>query len=443
MVEPAPPIDTRTAADIVRDLEKSLGKKPEGITAALVHIFARYCELLITRLNRVPDKNFLAFIDLLGASRLPPQPARVALTFSLTEGAVESLVPAGTQIAAAPEGDDKEPMIFETETDLSVTSVRLMGAFTREPGRDMWGDRTALVKSPYTAEPLSVFEGDKKVEHSFYIRDPELFALPNVEVSVKFSVTVKAPVSVQWEVGREIDVLAQGEVTLTAPVSVQWEGFSLNQVDWNFVTTPEQDINLGRLPISAIDPTANFWLKCSLINSIIAGQTQSEEGQLLLNQLPFLSNIKLEGNINETGLLPEAAFFNSIPLDVGKPFLPFGEKPKLGDSFYIAHGQAFAKAGTKITLNIDFISIGGRSNNLLLKWEIWTGKWEKIDEEYKFTHNNKNLTATISFSAESNFKISEINSVNSYWLRITIIEGNYGKEAEYIPDDTPPYKPAT
>src|SRR5437763_17095796 len=49
-------------------------------------IFARLLELALERLNRVPEKNLLAFLDSLGVSLLPPSPARVPLTFGLTAG---------------------------------------------------------------------------------------------------------------------------------------------------------------------------------------------------------------------------------------------------------------------------------------------------------------------------------------------------------------------
>jgi hypothetical protein len=49
----------------------------------------------------VPEKNFLAFLNLIGTELLPPQPARAPLTFRLAENSpVDALVPAGTQAAA-------------------------------------------------------------------------------------------------------------------------------------------------------------------------------------------------------------------------------------------------------------------------------------------------------------------------------------------------------
>ena len=71
------------------------------MTEALIRIFARYSEIIIDRLNQVPEKNFLAYLDLLGVSPVPPLPARVPLTFVPTAGSPAGVrVPPRTQVAA-------------------------------------------------------------------------------------------------------------------------------------------------------------------------------------------------------------------------------------------------------------------------------------------------------------------------------------------------------
>src|SRR6185503_19080976 len=134
---PAPLIDTRTSDDVVRQLlklfrsysddksqtQQGMFSLEPGASRALVEIFGRFAELIIERLNQVPNKNLLAFLDLIGASLLPPQPARVPLTFSLANGStVDGLVRAGTQIAAVPTETEITPVVFETEAELIVTA---------------------------------------------------------------------------------------------------------------------------------------------------------------------------------------------------------------------------------------------------------------------------------------------------------------------------------
>ena len=61
--------------------------------------------LLKSKLNETEDKNFLAFLDLMGVDLQPPQPARTLLRFNLSEGSDATLVKAGAQVAPAQTGD--------------------------------------------------------------------------------------------------------------------------------------------------------------------------------------------------------------------------------------------------------------------------------------------------------------------------------------------------
>src|SRR5277367_7000600 len=96
MIRP-PRIDGRDSRDLVAQLRTLLRRytpewpdsaEEKQLVEAMVHVFARFGEIVIDRLNRVPEKNFLAFLQLLGVSNLPPRAAQVPLTFYLAgEGA--------------------------------------------------------------------------------------------------------------------------------------------------------------------------------------------------------------------------------------------------------------------------------------------------------------------------------------------------------------------
>ena len=113
MMLEAPKIDSRSGKeiflDVARALKQRLGVDANGgnsMAEALLRVFGRYCELIIQRLNRVPEKNHLAFLDTLNVSRIPPVPAHVPLTFNpvkkLPGTQVPIVVPARTQVAAPP-----------------------------------------------------------------------------------------------------------------------------------------------------------------------------------------------------------------------------------------------------------------------------------------------------------------------------------------------------
>src|SRR5262249_51078877 len=132
-----------------------------GPSRALVNIAARFGEIVIERLNKAPEKNFLAFLDLLGISSRPPHPARAPVTFYLSTGnAGHVLVRGGTQVAAEPAKGETEPVIFETEYDLLVVSGKLESLILRDADRDRYVQYDSLIPqsppgssgSPTTAE---------------------------------------------------------------------------------------------------------------------------------------------------------------------------------------------------------------------------------------------------------------------------------------------------
>jgi predicted phage baseplate assembly protein len=128
-------LDDRRFDDIVAEARRRIpGYTPEwtdlndsdpGMT--LVQLFAWLSEMIIWRLNRVPDKSFIRFLDLLGIDLAPAVPARAELTFTLTAPGLQRavLVPRGTRVALAEPGEDGRPITFETDDNLFAVSGRL------------------------------------------------------------------------------------------------------------------------------------------------------------------------------------------------------------------------------------------------------------------------------------------------------------------------------
>src|SRR4051812_49373063 len=83
---------------------------------ALLQLFAWLQEMTVYRLNRVPEKNYVKFLQLIGQDLAPPKPAKVELTFKLSSKdlGVGVPIPAGTKVGlAAPV--DGGPVIYETD----------------------------------------------------------------------------------------------------------------------------------------------------------------------------------------------------------------------------------------------------------------------------------------------------------------------------------------
>ena len=81
-----------------------MARSPAGpdLGLALIELFAGMAEQVADHLNRVPDRDRLAFLDLIGIRPLPAQSARVPLTFTLADGQTTAFVPAATVVATPP-----------------------------------------------------------------------------------------------------------------------------------------------------------------------------------------------------------------------------------------------------------------------------------------------------------------------------------------------------
>src|SRR5918996_212550 len=138
----APRLDDRSFQDLVDDAKRFVQERcptwtdhnvsDPGIT--LIEAFAWMTDLLLYRLNRVPDRLYVKFLDLLGVSLFPPTAARVDVDFRLSSPQDEVItVPFGT-VVATPRSATAEPVTFSPTRQLDITPARV--AFV---GHDLGG----------------------------------------------------------------------------------------------------------------------------------------------------------------------------------------------------------------------------------------------------------------------------------------------------------------
>jgi predicted phage baseplate assembly protein len=149
----SPNLDDRQFQDIVDETKLLIPKYcPEWTNhnlsdpgVALIELFAWMSEMLLYRLNQVPDRYYVKFLELMGIGPYPPTAARAELTFWLSAVLPHPVtVKAGTQVGAA--GLPGEPVIFETQKDLVISPPELISAKTGLGGEgtgalvDAWDD---------------------------------------------------------------------------------------------------------------------------------------------------------------------------------------------------------------------------------------------------------------------------------------------------------------
>lgn len=132
----APNLDDRRYDDLVAEARSLIPRYlPEwtnhndsdpGIT--LLQLFAWFTDLLVYRLNQVPELNFIKFLQMLGIQTAPATPAVVDLTFTTAKPTVDVLVPTGTQVSGP--GADGKPVVFELTEGFTAIAAPLAAVQT-------------------------------------------------------------------------------------------------------------------------------------------------------------------------------------------------------------------------------------------------------------------------------------------------------------------------
>jgi predicted phage baseplate assembly protein len=166
-----PNLDDRTWKDLVDEVSALIpvyapqwtDHNPSDPGIAIIEMFAMLVEGLIYRLNRVPDKNYIAFLNLLGVPRNPPTPARTYLTFTANAGAVT--VPTGTQ--AQTMATELQPaVVFETDRGATILPINLrhavvIGPYTGPAATLNYQDRSDVIVGPPTGKlPLTLAQNE-------------------------------------------------------------------------------------------------------------------------------------------------------------------------------------------------------------------------------------------------------------------------------------------
>ncbi|MCK5013010.1 MAG: putative baseplate assembly protein [Candidatus Omnitrophica bacterium] len=388
------------------------GSDDAGI--ALLKIFSYINETVIDRLNQAPKKNFVAFLDMLGIKLLPAQPARVPLTFRLSDGTEdEILVPDKTQ-AAADKTTEHEEILFETKKNLQATPSQLTNVFSVDPLEDaiyqpppgfLNGNLQEEIQVSYkivsspskgsknfqldhvtgleAGDFLCIGKHDKEYiiisEISgllVYITDPLLHDYPSdtlVEKITKFNVFEAKNVQEHSLYLGHKDLFniksnakftlfinhRQGTETGLTPLKLSWQYWGEVEGEegesWHEFTTMDNTHGLSRSETIKLNKIIEGEIKeKEIIKDIKSRWIRCivKESLGVPRKLPILDNVVFNVRSSGENLLPDLAFNNETPLDITESFTPFGNEPRMFDNFFIASKEVYSKKGAKIEMDI-------------------------------------------------------------------------------------------
>ncbi|HEV2860987.1 MAG TPA: putative baseplate assembly protein [Pyrinomonadaceae bacterium] len=310
-----PKIDKRTFKDLLRQ-SQALAPfyTPEWATGqrgepgqALLNIYLHLQEQVLSRLNRVPDKNFVVFLDMMGLKLLPAQSAQARVSFTLATGAAEHvLVPRGT-LTSGEAADGSGSVIFQTQQDLLVTPASLRRVFSFDVSEDAVYEHT---QSPAAPQPFTVFDGLNRQEHSLYLGHADLLNQKRPsKIIVEFLLAAPASegsdLSVVWEYfdGTRWAEITRFERNRQTGALDENDGTRLFTRSGTMTLVKGQAAEIAEAEVFGM---TNRWIRCRLIRKLSGGAPI---------RLPTVNTVRV--SVEPTSpFAPDLAFNNDIPLNL-------------------------------------------------------------------------------------------------------------------------------
>jgi hypothetical protein len=453
-----PKIDTRDKQDLINQMKEMAPYytpewrfTPEDPDpgSALFLLFADMFHENIKRMNRVPAKNLIAFMNLFDVSLLPARPSSAYLTFRLNIGVQEPvMIPAGTQVAAQGEAGN---ILFETERTVMLTPAVFTSAYLTSKKHDM------IVKVPETfiaasnvgtAEPTPLFQfrdAANLQEHVLYMEHGDLFLLnetARIEVEIGHS---KKPHEETSICKRLADPLLAEWLYYT---DSGWIPFDRVEAWGNRVILHKT--HLGELAEQELSGWMGRWIQCRM-------KRARRNTPSLADQRLELDRIRVKtdyvDSLGRGGVAPDIMFYNDVQADESG-FYPFGDQFAPYGTFYVSSREALSKRDGEITLSFALKVVQNRFQTeqeqnvdwkLIMKksqfnrpnpplvavaqvvWEYWIGNaWVRLDtgreaERLFYRPGEELQQRQVTFRCPEDLQEAYVNSHLNYWVRARIL----------------------
>lgn len=233
-----------------------------GIT--LIELFAWMTDMLVYRLNRVPDKIHLALLELLGIQLAPPEAAETTVRFWLAAPAEQPVViPARETEVATPRTAGEDPLVFQTSDDFVIRPVRPAACVVQHSGTIVEMPVADGDARPY-GDRQQVFASSPAADDSLYLGFEEPLGRLLLKVDVDCSPARGAGVHPEepplvWEVSQHNGGWEEAEVLADTTGGFNYGSGSVE------LQLP------GRSAIIDVSGRRLYWLRCRLLDKTRTG----------------------------------------------------------------------------------------------------------------------------------------------------------------------------
>jgi predicted phage baseplate assembly protein len=326
---PAPNLDDRRFQNLVDEAKRMVQRRcPEwtdhnvsdpGVT--LIETFAYMTDLLLYRLNRVPDRNYIHFLEMIGVRLFPPTAGHAPVTFWLSAPQeLDVAVPEGTVVATRRVERGEDSVSFTTIEDLNIVAAVLQNIVSIDhEGLDRDHTQRVGVASFYafTAQPVG--------NDTLLIGMNE--AVPSCAVLLRFDCDIEGvgvdPTDppIAWEAWSGED-WQRCEVDRDGTGGLNRAGDVVIHVPRTHSVSVIQELRAGWLRVRVIEPKEGqpFYSASPRINAlqafVIGGTIEAENAQAIAHEIIGISD-GVPGQVFELEYKPVVPSRKPLVLQVG------------------------------------------------------------------------------------------------------------------------------
>ncbi len=419
--------------------EWRFSKQNPDAGSALFLIFAEMFKGNIDRFKKVPYKNYIAFLNMLGLSTMPATAARSHITVKLLPGVAESvMIPAGTKFSA--NSAENEKIIFETEKAFLATPVNIVDGYNVNAVSDTI---TRVKQELFTHDggiSEKLFCSDSKLnlqQHILYLAHDNMF---NLSRGATIELLLKNSNSRYLEEDITRRLADRSNTKWMYKSEDGWRPFdNVKAIGKKLILQKASSIPIVEDEIQGIK---SKWIKCEIKNI-------SEVADIEIDAIDALSFLMED----KSGFEPDMVIGNDIELNK-KGFYPFKEIFSTYDMLYISSKEILSKRGSQITLSFKLGFRENRVNEEALKeinwklimkqsdfiqpepqrisitsvyWEYWNGKgWVKLlldesQDELFQSEGQEEKIISMSFNCPEDICETIVNNHTNYWVRARVV----------------------
>ncbi len=387
--------------------------------AALAELFAEmYCQS-VDRLNGLPEKLFVEFLNLVGFREPAPMPAAGTVCFRAQDNADGPFtVPAGTELFTPDEAG--ENIVYETERSIQVTPAALSDLYYVDAAGD------SIRRIDLSQRPQRFFEssGEELQRHRFRFSEEDVLRL---DCPARIRVRIRAG---SGEDARAVGKLAGGDLRWTfshGGKEIPFDG--VREENGLLVLEKRNDLS------PEADDSGRVFISC-----------EGSPGEKLIVD---------EMEITSEPLAPcpaRSLYSGDLPILPEEGGYCFGRRPSVYDAFFLRCDAALTKRGAEALLRLELAFVVDEPESLLNRydftrpviskqsaverkpddaavsrvvWEYYNGigwKHLPVAGDRNPFNGARDGAAEIRFTVPEDVEAAEVNADNGFFIRARVAE---------------------